>query len=281
MAETVRPQSFLRYRGYRHARWAGLGLIAASALYLAHDPVGGRNGGTWVGYGLGTLAAAALAWLCWFGVRKRSYAAAGASLAGWLSAHTYLGAALVVLVPLHSGFQMGWNVHGLAYALVLAAVASGAWGVWLYVRLPRLMTENRRGATFDSLFAQVAELDAQCRGVAQRLPDHYARAVAVSIGETRVGGSLLRQLSGRDPACGTTRALEMIREEAQELPSDRLGDTQRLREMLSRKTVLLERIRSDVRLQALSELWLLLHVPLAVASLAAVLVHVIAVFYYR
>ena len=44
---------------------------------------------------------------------------------------------------------------------------------------------------------------------------------------------------------------------------------------------LLRRIRRDIRYKAILELWLVLHVPLSLACLAAIAVHVLAVFYYR
>jgi hypothetical protein len=44
--------------------------------------------------------------------------------------------------------------------------------------------------------------------------------------------------------------------------------------------VLLERIRRDVRYQALLSVWLFFHVPLSFAALAAVGVHIFVVFYY-
>ena len=62
-----------------------------------------RDTGHEVELSFGTVGALLIAWLLWYGVRKRSYAATG-NLEGWLSAHVYLGTALVVIVTLHTGF---------------------------------------------------------------------------------------------------------------------------------------------------------------------------------
>jgi hypothetical protein len=51
--------------------------------------------------------------------------------------------------------------------------------------------------------------------------------------------------------------------------------------LLRRKVALLAVVRRDVRYRALLDVWLWLHVPLAVATLAAVAVHIFVVFYYR
>ena len=54
----------------------------------------------------------------------------------------------------------------------------------------------------------------------------------------------------------------------------------RLLERLAIKQSLLGRVRRDVRLKALLDTWLVIHVPLALATVAAVAVHVFVVFYY-
>jgi hypothetical protein len=274
------PQSFLAYRRFRHLKLALFGLVACTALYVWDDPVGGRNGGTWTGWGLGTLATLLILWLLWFGVRKRSYFSSGAPLQGWLSAHVYLGISLLLLVPLHSGFEFHWNFHNLVYALIVMVVLSGILGITLYASVPAAMTRNRRGQKIDGLFEQVADLDTECSGVALGLPDFYARAVDVAINETRIGGSWRRQFSALDPNCGTARSLAMIAEHQQDLRDEDRANVARLVELLGRKSVLLERIRRDVRYQALLEVWLFFHVPLSFAALASVGVHIFVVFYY-
>jgi hypothetical protein len=275
------PQSFLSYRRYRHAKLATLICVVATGIFWWDNPVGGRSGGTWVGWGLGGFSAALMLWLLWFGVRKRSYFSTSASLQSWLSAHVYLGLTLLVLVPLHSGFQFGWNFHNLAQVLVGLVILSGLVGILMYAQVPDRMTRNRRGQKIDTLFEQVADLDAECAGVALALPDFYAQAADLAIGETRIGGGWLRQFSGREPRCGTSIALRLIQDHRVELTQQQRVNVARVVELLGRKAALLERIRRDVRYKALMDIWLFFHIPLAVASLVAVAVHIVIVFYYR
>jgi hypothetical protein len=52
-----------------------------------------------------------------------------------------------------------------------------------------------------------------------------------------------------------------------------------LRLLLDEKGQLLMRARQDIRYKAIMDIWLYFHVPLSFALLAALLAHVIAVFY--
>jgi len=276
----IGPQSFLTYARFRWLKVSLLLLAASIAAYLAIVPPGGQNGGTPVGYALGILSALLMLWLLWFGVRKRRYGTGGAPLRGWLSAHVYLGSILLVLVPLHSGFEFGWNVHTLAYAVMSAVIVSGFFGIGLYGFVPTPMTGNRPGEKLVALLHQIAEIDGQCRGLARELPDFYPHAIQVAIEETRIGGSVRRQLAGFDPRCGTTRALAMIQEHDERLESKAREAVNQLVELLARKQALLARVRRDGRYKALLELWLVFHVPLAIASVVLVAVHVFVVLYY-
>lgn len=278
----IGPRTFLAYRDYRYLKVASAGLLLAVLVYAFHNPVGGPSGGSWLGYTYGAIALGMILWLMWFGVRKRSYRSAGAPLRGWLSAHVYLGVSLLVLVPLHSGFQFGWNVHTLAYALMAAVIATGIAGVYFYASVPPDMTRNKPGQKLEALFQQIADGDAELKGLASGLPDHFANAVARCVDETRIGGGLLRQLSGRDPDCSTDRALKEVRTFSQDLSGDskQRTDVRRLLELLSLRQALLARIRRDLRYKALLDIWLVVHVPLSFAAVIAVFVHVFSVFYY-
>jgi hypothetical protein len=274
-------EPFLRYRGYRWLKISVLLIVVASASYLA-TPAAQRNGGSPVGYALGMTSAALMLWLAWFGIRKRSYAAAGAPLRGWLSAHVYLGGALIVLVPLHSAFRLGWNVHGLAAMMTVLTILSGLIGVVLYVSVPARMTQNRPGQKLMALFEQVGALDGACKTLAAGLPTAIAQAIDASIESTRVGGGVLRQLAGADPSGPTVRALVVVQRAQDAGRSGGVTETlQKLRANLTRKQIVLRRISRDLRLKALLDVWLVLHVPLGLSALALVAIHVVAVFYYR
>jgi len=274
------PTSYLSHGRFRFL-WLALALIGAATLvFWWHDPIGGRSGGTWVGYGLGGLSALLVLWLLWFGVRKRQYFSAGAKLSAWLSAHVYLGAALLILVPLHAAFELGWNLHTLAYGLMVGVVLTGLVSVFLYGSIPELITRERGGRRLESLFSEIAGLDAQLRGLARSQPDTVSRAVARAIDETRIGGSALRQLSGRAPDCATSWAIAAIdQEQGPADPAEREARN-RILELLVRKRGVLALVRRDVRRRALLNLFLVLHVPLSTATLAAVAAHVFVVFYY-
>ena len=138
----MRNENLLEYRQARWLRSAALLSLLCAAAYAWDDPVGGAGGGTWLGYALGTIGALLIVWLLLLGLRKRAYRSGIATLRGWVSAHVYLGVALLVVATLHTGFQFGWNLHTLAYALMVAVIASGAWGVVVYLRNPALMSDG-------------------------------------------------------------------------------------------------------------------------------------------
>ena len=274
-------EAYLRFAHFRYLKVA-LALVAAAGLvYALFTPARGASGDTWVGYGLGTLSALLMLWLMWLGVRKRRYGARGRPLREWVSAHVYLGLALVALVPLHAGFQVGWNVHTLSFALTYAVIATGIAGVVLYALVPTWMTKNRPGEKVEGLLERIAQLDAQSRAAAAGLPDVFAQAVLESIGETRIGGGLRAQLAGGDRSRGAERALRIVREHFDEKSAETREDVRRLLELLATKVELVRTMHRDVRYQALFDLWLVLHVPLAFAAIAAVAAHVFVVFYYR
>jgi hypothetical protein len=275
-------QSFIRYEQHRWLKVSAVVLAVAVGAYL-WTPGAERSGDTAVGYALGGAAAGLMVWLTWFGVRKRSYRARGAPLRGWLSAHVYLGLTLVLLVPLHAAFNFGWNVHSLAALLTALTIVSGLVGVVVYVSIPAQMTQNRPGEKLVALFEQVGALDTECTALAGGLATEIADAVNYSVHATRVGGGILRQVAGADPCRPTRRALHVVQRAQDARSLDRAtGETlQKLRANLTLKQLVLRRISTDLRLKALLDAWLVLHVPLAIAALAAVAAHVVAVFYYR
>jgi hypothetical protein len=279
----VKPSSphepFLWYRSGRWAKLSALLLLVAVAAYLYSDPAPERRGDTVVGYALGIVSAALIVWLLWFGVRKRRYVPGGAPLRGWLSAHVWLGLTLLLLVPIHCAFIFGWNVHTLAYVLMALVIVSGMVGVYFYEALPGRMTENRPGVMMKALLDQVAEIDRTCRELAQGLPNEFANAVTLSVEETWYGGGVLTQLRGSSRG-GTARALEIVAKQSAAVQGASAISVAKLGAELKRKHRVVEQIRGDIRMKGLLDLWLVVHVPLAIATAFAVLVHVFVVLYW-
>src|SRR5688572_28234079 len=114
--------SILEYRRGRYLELALLFSLGAIGAYAWHQPpvvYVKPYGGTWLGYALCAVGAVLILWLMLLGIRKRRYRSSLGTVQGWTSAHVYLGACLLVIVTLHSGFEFGWNVHTAAYALMV------------------------------------------------------------------------------------------------------------------------------------------------------------------
>jgi cytochrome b561 len=275
-------QSILAYRNGRYLKLALLLCAGTIAAYAWHDPSSvflKPYGGTALGYALGSFGALLILWLLLLGLRKRSYASGLGTVQGWTSAHVYLGASLIVVVSLHCGFEFGWNIHTLAYGLMVAVILSGLACLFAYLRFPRFMTENLGDQTLQSLALKIADIDRACRKLSLELPDAAGAAVERA-SKARIGGSLLRELRAPFEPCAARAACAELRALGPSLDEAHTRINQQLVTELTRKSALLDRVRLDLRLQALLRLWLTIHVPLSFALLAAVIAHVTSVFYY-
>ena len=169
-----RHDGFLSHKGFRWLWIATILSIACIVSYLMIDVQPRHNGGSWYGYTLGTIGALLILWLTMLGVRKRAITPGRWSLKAWTSAHVYLGLSLIVIGTLHTGFQLGWNVHTLAWALMLLVILSGMFGIYFYAALPRSLSANRydeAGAiTEKQMIEQLRSLDRQLHDAAQPLP---------------------------------------------------------------------------------------------------------------
>ena len=272
-------ESFLVYRGLKFMWLAIVLVLACILLYVLHNPLGEPNGGSWLGYTLGCISAALVIWLAWFGVRKRQYALGTTRLKVWLSAHIYFGLALVVIATLHSGFQIGWNIHSAAYVLMLLTVLSGIFGVYIYARYPTLMTKNRAGLSLEEMMGQISELDQELLQEGRELPEEVNTALLKAARETKIGGNIFEKLSPKKIFCPTREARNLIETKFADMS---LSD-QRITKviaLLAKKTKLLRRARRDIQIKVILQIWLYFHIPLAVGLLGALFSHVVAVFFY-
>jgi hypothetical protein len=276
----VRHQSLLAYAGYRYLKVALAVVALAIGAYVWHRPPNGPYGGTWLGYTLGTISALLVLWLLYFGVRKRRYRSTFGTLQGWLSAHVYLGASLLILGTLHAAFKFGWNVHTLSYVLMVAVIVSGFYGVFAYLRFPPRITDTLGEDTVETLLLGIADLDRAVRPLALGLPDTVNRLVLAAAQGTRIGGNWRQQFRGRDSDCPTAAAVAGLQLIGKSLRGEEARVNEQIYALMARKQELVNRARRAVALKARLDLWLFIHVPLSLALLAALVAHVVSVFFY-
>ncbi len=286
-------ENLLRYRGGRYFWWSAVLVVACIGVFVTHGRAEPPNGGTWQGYTLGTIGAVLILWLTWLGVRKRSYRSSMGTVRGWTSAHVYLGTACLIIASLHSALQFGWNVHTLSYVLMCLVIFSGFYGLYVYINYPRSLSDNRAGGSRESLFAELYELNKRGMTLARLSSPSVQQAVVSSIERTAIGGGLLDQLLARDgslialgdgkpqPNPDQQITIDMV---ADLIPrSEKSQEVVALEELLSvlcRRQTILRRLRKDIRLQGWLQIWLYVHVPLTIALLGALVVHIITTFFY-
>ncbi|MFW5633865.1 MAG: hypothetical protein ACOCYR_03135 [Erythrobacter sp.] len=270
-------ESFLRHRNWR---WLKVALLVSAAAILGYaliDQEPRPNGGTWYGYTLGTVGLVLIVWLSLLGVRKRYITTGNWSLKAWTSAHVWLGLSLVVIGTLHTGFQVGWNVHTLAYVLMLLVIATGIYGVHAYATLPRSLSSNRGEMTRAQMLESLTAIDRQLESAAQPLGRRESDLVIAALEQDVFHGGAWGRLTGSYPNCATAKAIR-------QMPAEASGEAgaalERVHGLLARRSEQLARIRRHLRIRAALEIWLFIHVPATIALLAALLAHVVSVFYY-
>jgi hypothetical protein len=273
-------EGFLRHKSYRWLKVASLLCLVAILAYMLIDVEPRPNGGSWYGYTLGTIATLLILWLTALGLRKRAMTPRKWSLKGWTSAHVYLGLSLIVIATLHTGFQFGWNVHTLAYFLMMVVIVSGIYGVSVYAFLPAQLSDNRSEMTGAQMIDAVESIDKQIQISAQPLSDEDSQLVLNSLGEDPFGGGLFRRIAARPPEGGNLRALRLIRRRLAESQGEEAIALDQVAVLMQRKAGALNRIRRHVRIKARLEIWLYVHVPLTFATIAALSAHIISVFFY-
>ena len=276
----MRKETILNYKNFLWL-WISIGLcILCTILYVLDDPIGGPNGGTYLGYALGTLGTIIILYLTWYGIRKRSYYSKLTTLKGVLASHIWLGLTLILIVPLHSGFSFGWNVHTLTYALMLGTIISGVWGVYLFRTYPFLLYSQRGGASASQLAASLYALNQELLNFINNKDRQLSKEFT----------DLIRRLDENLKVSFFNlflkNRLKPIENEAMsdivgELPRDEQSEALNLLKIIDRKRQVVKQLQEEAFAQNLIRGWLYLHLPVSIGLIVALAIHIFSVFYYR
>ncbi|GAB5489334.1 MAG: hypothetical protein Pars2KO_29040 [Parasphingorhabdus sp.] len=272
---------FLKHAGYRWLKIATFIILVCIVSYIFIDVSPRHNGGSWYGYTLGTIGALLILWLTMLGVRKRAMTSGSWSLKAWTSAHIYLGLSLIVIGTLHTGFQLGWNIHTAAYVFMMIVIISGIFGIYFYATIPDKLSDNRDEMTETEMLENLRSLDRQLHESAQPLSAEHATLVLQSLEQDPFGGGFMRRISGKYPDCATRIAQADLRRERAYQPKMGGDDPlDKVDALLEKKEATLARVRRHLRLKAMLQVWLFIHVPMTFALIGSLSAHIISVFFY-
>jgi hypothetical protein len=266
-------ENILTLYRFRYLKWSIALVLLCSALYIYDEPPIRPGGGTWLGYTLGTIGAVLILWLMLFGLRKRAYSSSIGSLRGWLSAHVYLGLSLAFVATLHAAFHFSWNIHTLAYILTIIVIASGFWGIALYLRQPSLMGSLLQGKTLEQCAEVLEEYDNQSKKIAANLSPEIQQMVERSV-KSKIFRYPWQRYFGKQRGCRTKKLVDYLSEHSS------TPEMQELYRVQVRRQLQLAQIRDYLRAKGWTEVWLMFHVPLSFALLAVLIAHTISVFFY-
>lgn len=308
-------RSFIDKDNYFFLKASALLSLVSIFLYVVHDPVGPPSGNSWLGYSLGTVGGFIILWLLWFGVRKRTYINNRFSLVQWLSGHVWLGTSLLILATLHCGFQFDPNMHTVFYIVMVLTVLSGMVGVYFYIKVPATISMNLAKASSVQMHEDFDQIAREALGVAREIDPDVHELILFAVDRLflghrlptrkghqeleKVGASLLSRRGltmttasvqspvkeGLENPAGTeTKSLEANRLHAfvidlcfDRSPGEKL---QKLLDLINSLVDRLIRLEKDRVANRRIRIWLLFHVPLSLATVIGLFVHIVSVFYY-
>jgi hypothetical protein len=269
---------------YKRARWFWITALSAGALtlhYLTYSSETIPYGGTAVGLTYGLLATILIAVLMVLGIRKRSYSSGKGTLQGWVSAHVYLGLFTLLIIPMHAGFRFGADIHTLAFILLAIVVFSGIIGVILYMSVPSRLTEHESGLQSDAIDKEIGRLLSDMRFLVKDKSDALVQVYQDEIARLQamrpMGWSLLFTKQDEDLIAKRSAELAQI---VTLIPSEDESTFQALSQLILKKTQLQAALMTQMRLRNVLQAWLYVHVPVSIAMILIVGLHIVVVFYY-
>ena len=245
--------------------------VVVYALWAAWTPWrAGRAGGLT----FGTIAALLFLNDGLYPLRRRLLSWPLGTAQRWLQLHIYGGTLAMLFVFIHVGFElprgtMGWWLLGLS----LWTTATGVAGTMLQKWIPLVIAGSLR---VEALAVRVPELTARLLAQADNVMRGASDARLLASYQTDVRPALERP----EPAWSYVANVQGGRQryDARLNALDRVSDRDRAGEL---RTLVAQKAELDVHLslQRALRVWLLLHVPPAIALLGLLAVHIFAVLY--
>ncbi len=287
--------NILRYKKFRYLKLSLLLLVTSFIIYYSQGEIQPANGGTWQGYSLGVFSTVLILLLTYLGIRKRSYKSRMGTVEGWTSIHVYLGSLLLVTATLHAAFQVGWNIHTLAYIIMVIVILSGFYGIYTYLHYPLQLSVNNASKTSKQRVSELMDIDEEVKSLAENCSNEIRKIVISAVENTKLAKTLFQRLFRKDNSKviinlssrklisnkNQQRVIEII---AAKIPnSQKQIEAIALNQLLtlfSRRSRLINVLSREMQIKTYFKIWLLIHIPLTFALLAALTIHILVVFLY-
>jgi hypothetical protein len=228
-----------------------------------------------VGQSAGIVAALIFFFLWLYPVRKKlRWLAWTGSLSRWLDVHVTFALLMPLILAIHAAWRFG-GIIGLGFDAMMIVWASGIVGRYLYVRIPR----SRSG-----LELTLEEIAAQRRAMVTELAVTTGLdpvTLEATLSGTSTGGEpqgVLRSLAAMVAAdAARWRMSRELRRRWKHLPDRPALDTKTLNravDLATREMALEQQVRFLQRTHRVFRYWHLLHRPLAIMALIAVIIHI-------
>jgi len=233
------------------------------------------RGGSFTGYVLGILGTVLLLLLMLLPVRKRQYQRPVGSLDVWMRSHVCLGIITVVIVGMHTGFQVIGTVSiGLSVVFILTLV-SGIIGTVLYETLPNTIARMGNN-TFrqQSLLENLSEMEQELEEMLTGQSDQFRDVVTQAWTRNRYPSSLnplhlvpwwIRRFRMRKEIQDTGHLTEL---------------EQAIYPAVEVLIIRYEQLDRQLFYQRIIRQWLWSHIPFSAALLTLLLVHIVTKLYY-
>jgi hypothetical protein len=287
--------NILRYKKFKYLKLFLMLLIVSIIIYFTQGEAQPANGGTWQGYTLGVFSTVLILLLSYLGIRKRSYKSKLGNLEGWTSAHVYLGSLLLISATLHAAFQVGWNIHTLAYFFMMLVILSGFYGIYTYLHYPLLLSVNNSNKTSKQRVSELVDTDDEIKYLSEDCSDEIRKIVMSALENTNLSKTLWQRLFRIDNSKISVdiNSRKLVSNKKQkkviELIAAKIPNSQKQKEaialnqllsLFSRRDRLLSVLTRELQIKTYFKVWLMIHIPMTFATLAALTVHILVVFIY-